>query len=131
MKTILAIILIGSTLAHADTGKLLDAIRQVETGGHKDQANAVGDNGKALGPYQIHKVYWQDARVAGEYEQVKDDLYARSVIIAYWKRYAPAALAGNDYETLARIHNGGPKGNKKSATVSYWRKVKAFLTKGS
>lgn len=122
-----AILIATATLAHADTGKLLDAIRHVETGGHKDPANAVGDQGRSLGPYQIQKSYWQDARVAGAYEQVKDDAYARKVIIAYWTRYAKTALANNDYETLARIHNGGPKGNKKSATLSYWHKVKAYL----
>ena len=33
----------------------------VETGGSRDPENAVGDGGNAIGPYQIHKVYWQDA----------------------------------------------------------------------
>jgi len=31
---------------------------KVESGG---KSNAIGDNGKAIGPAQIHKVYWQDA----------------------------------------------------------------------
>ena len=50
-----------SATASAQSTALLDAIRRVETGGCKNPANAVGDNGKAIGPFQIHRVYWQDA----------------------------------------------------------------------
>jgi hypothetical protein len=39
-------------------------------------------------------------------------------------RYAPK---GASDEVLARIHNGGPKGYKKTATVKYWNKVKKEL----
>ena len=110
---------------------VLDAIERVETGGHRDPANAVGDGGKALGPMQIHRVYWQDAvqfdpsLVAnGEtYQSVRDRTYARRVVMAYWSRYAKSW----DSETLARIHNGGPKGHVKRATLGYWAKVKAKL----
>ena len=110
---------------------VLDAIRQVETGGHRDPANAVGDGGKALGPYQIHRVYWQDAvqrdpsLVAnGEtYESVRNAAYAERVILAYWTRYAPSW----DAQTLSRVHNGGPKGHKRSATLGYWGKVQTAL----
>lgn len=42
--------------------KLFDAIRQVETGSERDPENAVGDGGMAIGPYQIHEVYWRDAK---------------------------------------------------------------------
>lgn len=38
-----------------DLDRLVQAICQVETGGEADPANAVGDNGKAIGPYQILK----------------------------------------------------------------------------
>lgn len=110
---------------------ILDAIRQVETGGHPDPSNAVGDGGKALGPYQIHRVYWQDAverdpsLVAnGEtYANVRSQAYAERVVMAYWSRYAKSWTA----EELARIHNGGPNGHRKSATLGYWAKVQAAL----
>ena len=36
------------------SSKLFHAIRMVETGGESDPENAVGDGGKAIGPYQIH-----------------------------------------------------------------------------
>ena len=44
------------------SSRLFQAIQKVETGGEKDPENAVGDGGKAIGPYQIHESYWQDAK---------------------------------------------------------------------
>jgi hypothetical protein len=104
------------------------ASRTVETGGHPDPANAVGDKGKAIGPYQIHRAYWQDAveydpSIGGTYADCKDHRYARRIVIAYLSRYCKKW----DYETPARIHNGGPKGHTKTATVKYWNKVKNNL----
>ena len=114
-----------------DPTPILDAIEKVETGGQRDPANAIGDGGKALGPMQIHKVYWLDAvehdpsLVAnGEtYQSVRCSIYARRVVMAYWSRYAKSW----DAETLARVHNGGPKGHTKRATLGYWAKVRAKL----
>lgn len=134
---IIAIFVIGllATLAAAvpppsdyDTDRILNAIRQVETGGEADPANAVGDGGKAIGPFQIHKVYWQDAveydpSIGGVYADCKDEAYARRIVIAYLSRYCKS---WSD-ETVARIHNGGPRGHRKAATVKYWRKVDNFL----
>lgn len=113
---------------------LLDAMREVETGGQPNGGrDSVGDSGKALGPYQIHKVYWQDAiqhdpSLGGKYADVKDRKYAEQVILAYWHRYAPA---GATTEQLARIHNGGPKGHQKQATKEYWDRVKNELVRTS
>lgn len=111
-----------------DTDKILDAIRVTETGGEKDPANAVGDGGKAIGPFQIHYSYWKDAvefdtSIGGKYSDCKDEAYARKIIVAYWTRYAP----NWSFETLARTHNGGPKGSKKSSTLDYWSKVRKNL----
>lgn len=108
---------------------LLDAILQVESGGDDD---ATGDNGNALGGYQIWRVYWQDAtewctELGGEYEQVRSRAYAERVVVAYWHRYCRQALRDGDLEVLARVHNGGPKGATKPATLKYWVKVKAQL----
>jgi len=110
---------------------LLDALRQVESGGDD---NATGDSGRALGAYQIWESYWQDATdwctdIGGQYKAVHAHWYAERIIIAYWHRYARAALRDGDYETLARIHNGGPRGAKKQATLKYWTKVEQALKK--
>lgn len=106
--------------------KLLAAIRQVESGGND---KAVGDGGKAIGPYQIHRVYWQDAvhfdkRLGGSYEDCYDPEYAKKVVRAYMKRYAPKDASD---ETYARIHNGGPRGATIKATKPYWAKVRKAM----
>ena len=111
-----------------DVDGMLDAIRIVETGGCKDPNNAVGDNGKAIGAYQIHYAYWKDAvdydpSIGGKYSDCKNPKYARRIVRSYLNRYVPQGMWNID--TVSRIHNGGPNGHKKSATVGYAKKVKA------
>jgi len=115
--------------AGLDTDPILDAIRAVETGGHADPANAVGDGGRALGPFQIHYSYWLDAterrpdlRALG-YQSVRDQAVAEQIVLAYLTRYAPDW----NIRTVARIHNGGPRGHKKAATKKYADKVEAAI----
>jgi hypothetical protein len=108
---------------------LLDAIRQVESGGNDE---ATGDGGNAIGAYQIWIAYWSDAvewvpDLKGEYEGCRARWYAERIMIAYWHRYARRALIDGDYEKLARVHNGGPKGHLKQATEKYWDKVVRLL----
>ena len=110
-----------------DWRAFFDAIQQVETGGLADPANAVGDNGSSLGPYQIQRAYWQDSGVPGRYEQVCDRKYAERVMRGYWQRYCPQAVKGRDWQTLARTHNGGPAGRKKKSTIKYYLKVQAAM----
>lgn len=123
--------LAASTFQVADpVDKFLAALSKVES---NDNDQAVGDGGRALGRYQIHRAYWQDSGVPGSYEQVTNPEYARSVVLAYFKRYAPEALKNQDWETLARIHNGGPgimrrKGSRAwKNTTAYWDRVKAAM----
>ncbi|MFO1011530.1 MAG: hypothetical protein U1F29_15830 [Planctomycetota bacterium] len=108
--------------------QILEALRRVETGGEKDGGrHSTGDSGGAIGPYQIHRAYWLDARLPGRWEDCRDPRYARAVVLAYWKRYCPDALAALDVETLVRVHNGGPDGAKETSTVKFWRKVERAL----
>jgi len=111
--------------AGTDTRAILDAIRTVETGGERDPDSAIGDGGKALGAYQIHRAYWLDAtekdpalRALG-YESVMDRAIAERVVIAYLTRYAPRW----DLDTISRVHNGGPRGHTKDSTKGYAAKV--------
>ena len=111
-----------------NTDRILDAIRQVETGGCKNPSEAVGDGGKAIGPFQIHQSYWADAvehdpSIGGVYADCKNEAYARQIVIAYLSRYCKS---WSD-ENCARIHNGGPSGGKRKATVKYWQKVQKHL----
>lgn len=120
---VLCLTFVFVSLAHAQpSDRLLDAICRVESGGDN---NAVGDRGRAIGPYQIHKAYWQDAcehdpsLKSRPYSACFEPGYARRVVIAYLSRYGQ----GKNTEDLARIHNGGPRGHRKSATLEYWNKI--------
>ena len=108
----------------------LDAIAQVESGGRDD---AVGDGGKAIGRMQIWRVYWEDAiehcRALQDatYEDVTERIYAERILVAYMLRYCPQAVADKDYERMSRVHNGGPRGHRKEATLGYWSRVSRAL----
>lgn len=114
----------------SDMVRLLAAIKQVESGG---DANAIGDQGKALGVYQIWESYWRDAvayvpSIGGCYQDCKDPKYAEFVVRAYLARYAPKRGTVT-LEMLARIHNGGPRGYLKPATLKYWLKIQKVLAR--
>jgi hypothetical protein len=97
------------------------ALHLVETGGRRGAI--LGDGGKALGPLQIHRGYHADARIGGDYSRCADLDYSKRVVSAYLQRYAPKAWAAGDVTALARIHNGGPRGDRKQATIPYAAKV--------
>ena len=128
IAALLAASLTVPPLAGTDVRRILDTLQAVETGGERDPDAAIGDNGKALGAYQIWRVYWVDAceydttlRDRG-YEAVTDRDYAERVVIAYLSRYA------RDWsiDTVARIHNGGPAGatKRRKATDGYAAKAR-------
>jgi len=102
--------------------RLLDAIAQIES--HCDP-NAVGDRGRALGTYQIHRVYWEDGTallgVDWPHRDATDPKKARRVVNAYLLHYGK----GKSLIEMARIHNGGPRGHEKKTTVCYVRRILA------
>lgn len=126
MKRLALLLALCATAHAAPPDSFFRALHIVETSGRTGAI--IGDNGRALGPLQIHRAYHADSRVAGDYSRVADLDYSKRVVSAYLQRYAPQAWASGDVTTLARIHNGGPKGATKTATVSYGDKV-ARLTK--
>lgn len=105
----------------------------VESGGNLHPRD--GDNGRSIGPYQISRPYWQDSKVGGSYQRCREKDYSERVMKEYWKRHAPQTYRkvisgrGNirDFEKLARIHNGGPRGHMKPQTTKYWKKVHAQM----
>lgn len=105
--------------------RLLDAIARIES---RSDPNAVGDSGRAIGVYQIHRRYWQDGtRILGvdwSYEHAADTAKARQVVRAYLRHYG----RGRDILDMARIHNGGPQGYRKQSTLDYARKIEAILS---
>jgi len=104
--------------------RLLDAIAVVES---RDNPAAVGDHGRAVGVYQIHRSYWADGTellgVAWKYREARDPQKARQVVRAYLSYYG----RGKSLLDMARIHNGGPRGHRKAATLAYARKIEQVL----
>ena len=125
MRSALLLLALAATTHAAPPESFWRALHIVETSGR--HGPIVGDGGRSLGPLQIHRAYHADSRVAGDYSRVADLAYAKRVATAYFKRYAPAAWAAGDVETLARIHNGGPRGHLKPATKGYALKVRAQM----
>ena len=110
--------------------QILDALRVVESGGRDDCPD--GDRGLSIGPFQICKLYWTDAlsfdrSLGGKYQDCRDRNYAEKVVRAYMQRYVGEAWKKLDAETIARTHNGGPRGARKASTLVYWEKVKKLL----
>jgi len=103
---------------------LITALIIVESGGND---MAIGDNGKAIGPLQIHRPVVVDVnRFTGSsyrWESMTNRAQARAVCEAYLKHYGRGATT----EQLARRWNGGPTGDRKPATAAYWQKVKKAI----
>jgi len=127
MKTLILALFLPALAFAAPDANFYRALNLVETSGRSGPI--LGDHGKALGPLSIHRQYWQDSGVPGDYQGCAQLAYSVRVVSAYLKRYAPHAWETGDLETLARVHNGGPHGAQKEATLPYWRKIRAALTR--
>ena len=113
--------------------RLLNALVWVESSRNE---KAVGDNGKAVGLLQLHKIYVDDVnRILGKNRYSYMDRWnpkkSVEMTVVYLKHYGNRyeRLTGKkaSYEILARIHNGGPNGWKKAGTTKYWHKVREHL----
>jgi hypothetical protein len=104
---------------------LFDAIRFVESGNRPNPPD--GDSGRSIGPCQIMEAYHKDGCGCGDYQACRQRAHAEATMIGYWRRYCPRALARGDWETLTRVHNGGPRGHRKAATRAYWHKVRKAI----
>jgi len=117
-----------ATIFGVAASQLFAAIAAVESEGGRASDNV----------YQIRRVYLDDlGRIYGCHfaDEVATDRHAsEQVMLAYWayygERYRRQTGRHPTAEVLARIHNGGPDGWKKSSTDGYWRKVKAKLEGG-
>ena len=129
--TIAVAVLLSASAARAELPiGFAKALHAVETSGRTGAI--LGDGGAARGPLQIHRGYWKDAveydrSIGGRYEDVQNLEYATRIVDAYMRRYARKAYDAKDCETLARVHNGGPAGASKTATLAYWAKVRRHL----
>lgn len=133
MKAIILTLLV-SFAAYAKTD-IYEAIAIVES---NNNPSAIGDNGKAVGSYQIWKIVVDDVnRIIGRnhftYEDRKCPAKSKQICILYLNHYSKVyeRKTGNKAteEVKARIWNGGPNGWKKESTKKYWEKIKKVLKK--
>ena len=123
--------------------KLMSALCIVESNG---KINAKGDYSKklkeyrAIGAFQLWKIYVDDVNKILKNRGCKNR-YKYSDRYDYRKSYEMVVIYLNHYgnvyekktgkkatfEVLSRIHNGGPKGYEKEATLEYWNKVQEIL----
>lgn len=108
---------------------LITALIIVESSGND---LAIGDGGKAIGPLQIHRAVVTDVnRITGSHyrhSEMTNRAQARAVCEAYLEHYGKGCTT----EQLARKWNGGgPAGDRKTATLGYWRKVQFQIKKGT
>jgi len=108
---------------------LLNALRDVESSFMMPAPT--GDGGLSIGPLQISRDYHTDAwwltTQGVNYESCNDVDYSERTVIKYWLRYCPWALEFSDFETLARIHNGGPQFWQFLSTTHYWQRVRRSM----
>ena len=104
---------------------LITALIAVESSGND---LAIGDQGRAIGRLQIHRAVVLDVnRFTGSHYRHQDmtnRATARKVCQAYLEHYG---RRGATTEQLARRWNGGPTGDRKTATLPYWRKVEKAM----
>lgn len=106
---------------------LIPALIAVESAGNP---NAVGDNGLAVGVLQIHKCVVDDVnRIMGKEQFTYSDRRDPEKSVLMCKIYLSHYGKGKTIEQLARIWNGGPRGDKKASTKKYWLGVKEFIEK--
>lgn len=129
--TIIVTLFITTCIAQVPT-KLLDAIATVES---SNQATVVGDGGKSVGMYQLGKLYIDDVNnIYGTTYKYSDRLnpaISREITAKYLTHYGKVYTRKTGKkptaEVYARIHNGGPGGYKKKATIKYWSKIRDVL----
>lgn len=134
-RFLLLVAVLCSTLCCAsdkDAEMFYRAIAWVES---RNNDNAIGDGGRAVGRYQLWKVYVDDVnRISGRSYTYDDrcdagkSLEMVKIYLAYYgRRYERLTGKKATWEILARIHNGGPNGWKKKSTKKYWDKVDRYM----
>lgn len=137
MKILLLLLLIalgfGNLLADYNH-PFYKALRFVES---SDGVKLVGDHGKAIGVYQLHKIYVDDVNriyktsftYDDRWDPIKSHQIVRLYLFFYRKEYIRRYKKDVTVEILARIHNGGPEGYLKESTKKYGCRVKNYILK--
>ena len=122
--------ILTATLFNLNLTPLYRAIAQVESD--------CGATSKNI--YQISDAYIDDVnRITNHnppytHKSSLDQIYSETMMWYYWRHYGARyeKLTGKPvtYESLARMHNGGPDGWKSDSTLVYWSRVKKAMEDG-
>jgi soluble lytic murein transglycosylase-like protein len=123
MKRTLFILCLAVSAPPARAG-LWEAVCRVESNGNP---RAIGDGGKAAGIAQIWAITVKDInRFAGTRYTLSDrfdPVKSKEMFNLYVEHYGK----GRSLQYKARLWNGGPGGNNKTATIAYWKKIQKHL----
>jgi len=115
---------------------LIPILISIESGGNP---HAVGDGGRAVGILQIRPVVVAEVnQILGEQkyqlQDRRDPAKSREmcrIYLTYWAEQK--AITGThrekDLVRLARLWNGGPRGDARKATLPYGKKVKKIWSR--
>lgn len=119
----------GTSLYDSRFDELWYAVCVVES---DNSPGAIGDEGRALGIAQIHKIMVDDCnRIAGRerwsYDDRTDPQSSYEMFVTYLEHYG----AGKSLEWCARAWNGGPTWEKRQVavknTAKYWARIQEVL----
>ena len=126
-----------ASLLDPDDELLLDSIKQKESGGSKNGTKTIGDNGKAVGEYQMWKVAVKDvvAWYPKKYKGVThhdvfhmDEVGQRDMALAYINVLRDKYKVPNTVIAIGRAWNGGPpvswkKGIPPANAITYAKRL--------
>ncbi len=90
--------------------KFFKALGQVESAGN---VKAYNKNENAIGIYQIRKLYFIDAQKFNpelkkyKHKDCFSEQISKQIVLAYFQKYGKNELKNKDWESLAKLHNGG------------------------
>ena len=101
----------------------IPALIQVESEGNP---NALGKNNDR-GILQITPILVKEVKRISGLAYTHDDAWDPEKSIEMFYIIARKYCPEQDFEKMARIWNGGPRGHTKECTIAYWNKVKNEL----
>lgn len=124
MTSLLISLVLAIAPATVTLDQILDAIAIVES---NNNPNAVGDQGRAIGAYQLHKIYVDDvnriAKTKYKYQDRYDPIKSRNMVALYLMYYGKQI----PIHQWPRLHNGGPRGHTKNTTLPYQKKINHII----
>lgn len=129
---LLSFMTITFTHSEPDLSSIVKVLKEVES---LNDSNAVGDNGKAYGILQIHKVYVDEVNEKCGTEYTHNDMFDETCAEEVFHLYMELASERfiNKYNKLpteqdiVRMHNGGMyRGYRIKATKKYYNRYLRF-----